>query len=159
MSNLTITEDVFFVNEIKVSYRDPVKSSNRPKIADSEHSSQILKKWFELNNIDLEYKEYFIMMLLDRSLRVKGIHKISEGGICGTIADPTVIWGTATKSCAKNVIFCHNHPSGNINPSQQDLQLTKRLAKSGDLLDIKVVDHIILTHDNGYYSFSDNGLI
>jgi DNA repair protein RadC len=76
----------------------------------------------------------------------------------GTVADPRLIFMTALKVAACNLILCHNHPSGNLKPSEADIELTRKIVDAGRLLDIRVLDHVIVTAE-GYYSFSDEGLI
>ena len=82
---------------------------------------------------------------------------ISVGGTVGTIADPKVIFVSARKCNAASVILVHNHPSGNLKPSQAGIELTKKLRSAGQLLDLPVIEHIILTKE-GYLSFADEGL-
>ena len=97
-------------------------------------------------------------MLLNRANRVIGISDISSGGVAGTVADPKVIFVIALKANASSIILTHNHPSGNLNLSQQDISLTNRLKQAGEFLQIDVLDHMIITRD-GYYSFADQGLM
>ncbi|QCR24634.1 hypothetical protein C1N53_21265 [Pontibacter sp. SGAir0037] len=97
-------------------------------------------------------------MLLNRANRVLGIYETSTGGVAGTVADPKLIFVTALKACSSSILLCHNHPSGNLTPSAADLQLTKKMKQGGELLDIVVLDHIILTSE-GYYSMADKGVL
>ena len=97
-------------------------------------------------------------MLLNRANRVLGIIEISTGGISGTVADPKLVFTAALKSAASSIVLAHNHPSGNLSPSQADINLTRKLKSAGESLDIAVVDHIILTSES-YFSFADEGLI
>ena len=97
-------------------------------------------------------------MLLNRTNRVLGMVDISLGGIAGTIADPKVIFAAAIKSNACGIILVHNHPSGNLKPSHQDLDLTRKIKAGGQILDIGVMDHLIIT-SKGYLSFTDEGMI
>ena len=83
---------------------------------------------------------------------------ISLGGTAGTIADPKIIFAAAIKSNACGIILLHNHPSGNLKPSQQDLDLTRKIKAGGQILDIGVMDHLIITSE-GYFSFVDEGLM
>ena len=99
-----------------------------------------------------------IERLMNRANRALGIAQVSHGGISGTVADPKVIFQHALKANASSVILLHNHPSGNTQPSEADIHLTKKLVEGGKLLDIAVLDHLIVTID-GYYSFADEGLI
>lgn len=87
-----------------------------------------------------------------------GVFQVSTGGMCGTIADPRVIFAAALKACATSIILAHNHPSGNLQPSQSDIDLTNKLKAAGKLLDIEVLDHIILAEDT-YLSFADEGIM
>jgi len=97
-------------------------------------------------------------MLLNRAYKVLGIVPISRGGIGGTVVDLKLIFGTAFKAGASNIILAHNHPSGNLLPSNQDLALTKKIVAAGNIVDIKIIEHLIITNE-GYYSFSDEGLL
>jgi DNA repair protein RadC len=83
---------------------------------------------------------------------------MSEGGLTGTIADPRRIFNAAISADATSVILCHNHPSGNTNPSSTDIELTKRMISAGKVLEIAVLDHLILG-ENKYYSFADEGMM
>ena len=76
----------------------------------------------------------------------------------GTVADPKLIFAAALKACASSIILAHNHPSGNLKPSQSDIDLTRKLKDGGKLLEIQMLDHIIVTTE-GYYSFADEGLV
>lgn len=100
--------------------------------------------------------EEFWVIYLNRANHVTRISQISEGGIASTVADPRKIFKIAVDSLSSSMILCHNHPSGNLQPSESDRQLTKRLIKAGDLMDIRVLDHLIVSY-SGYYSFADEG--
>jgi DNA repair protein RadC len=106
---------------------------------------------------DLNHEEFWIL-LLNRANHVKSKHLISKGGQSGTIADPKIIFKTALEQNAAYIILAHNHPSGNLKPSTEDIRLTKKLVEGGKMMDLLVVDHLIIT-DKGYYSFADEGLI
>jgi len=107
--------------------------------------------------------EEFKILLLNRANRVIGCYEVSSGGTCGTVADPKVIFAVALKCCATSIILAHNHPSGNLKPSQADILLSQKLKAGGRLLEIEVLDHIILSpeinSDKPYYSFADEGLM
>jgi DNA repair protein RadC len=107
---------------------------------------------------DLEYRESFAILLLNRANRVLGIANISSGGLSGTVADPKVIFQQALKANASSIILLHNHPSGNTQPSEADITLTRKMKECGKFLDLPVLDHLIVTTD-GYYSFAYEGLI
>lgn len=107
--------------------------------------------------LDLKHEEFWII-LLNRRNQVISKHQISSGGVSGTVADPKIIFKKALEELASAVILIHNHPSGNPKPSDCDIRLTKKIKQSGDLLEIPIIDHLIIT-DSGYTSLSDEGLI
>lgn len=123
----------------------------KPKIVTSQDAYKCLKGTME----DLDH-EVFKIILLNRGNRVMKIEVISIGGVSGTVVDPKVIFKKALEVQASSIILSHNHPSGNLTPSQADLSVTKRLIQAGDTMDIKVLDHIIIS-EKGYYSFADEG--
>ncbi|MBK6978785.1 MAG: DNA repair protein RadC [Cytophagaceae bacterium] len=107
--------------------------------------------------LDLDHEQFW-MILLKRNLEIlKTIH-ISTGGIAGTVADPKIILRHVIENLANGFIISHNHPSGNLKPSDADIRLTRRLKELADLLEVTLIDHIIFS-DNGYYSFGDEGLL
>lgn len=106
---------------------------------------------------DLPHEEFWLICL-NRNNRFIAKHKISSGGITGTIADTKMIFNVALKELACGIILCHNHPSGNLQPSEQDKQLTKKIVEAAKLLEIDVLDHIIIAHQQ-YYSFTDMGIM
>ena len=107
--------------------------------------------------VDLNHEEFWII-LLGRSSKILGKELISKGGLAGTVADPKIIFHTALQHQASGIILVHNHPSGNLKPSHQDVNLTKNLVAAGKMLDIQIFDHLIIT-DSAYYSFGDEGLL
>ncbi|RYY07566.1 MAG: JAB domain-containing protein [Sphingobacteriaceae bacterium] len=123
------------------------------KISSSKDVFNLMHRYFA----DLNHEEFWII-LLNRANKVLSRHLISKGGQAGTVADPKIIFQTALENHAASVILAHNHPSGNLKPSQADLDLTKKLRQAGVLLDITVPDHLIFT-DSGYYSFADEGVM
>jgi DNA repair protein RadC len=104
---------------------------------------------------DLNEEEFHIL-LLNKANKVIGKEVISTGGRSGTVADPRVIFKTALLSNATGIIIAHNHPSGNLSPSSDDISLTKKMKEAGNFMEIKLLDHLIIT-DKGYYSFADEG--
>ncbi len=104
---------------------------------------------------DLNHEEFWIL-LLNRANKVIGKQRIGVGGFTGTVADPRLIFKTALESSAVAIILGHNHPSGNLKPSPEDLALTKKLSEAGKFLDIHILDHLIIG-ETGYYSFADEG--
>ncbi|MBC8054237.1 MAG: DNA repair protein RadC [Sphingobacteriaceae bacterium] len=106
---------------------------------------------------DLNHEELWIV-LLNRANNVQSQHLISKGGQAGTVADPKIIFQAALENHAASIILSHNHPSGNLKPSQADINLTRKLRDAGQLLDISVLDHVIFTNTS-YFSFADEGMI
>ncbi len=106
---------------------------------------------------DLNYEKFWVM-LLDQANKVIRIVEVSEGGITGTIADPKKIFKVALEGNACNIILCHNHPSGQLKPSEADIKITEKLKRSGEIIDIKVLDHLIIGID-GFFSFADEGIL
>lgn len=156
MEKLQSQISLFQVAEINVSYKPKFKSSERPKVNSSKEVYEVLYNNWDMSRIELQ--EQFKILLLNRANRVLGIYEVSTGGTSGTVADPKLIFSTALKSCAASIILSHNHPSGNLKPSQADINLTKKIKAGGELLDIAVLDHVIVTPE-GYYSFADEGLL
>lgn len=144
------------VSEIQIVYNPKVKPSQRPKITGSKDTFEILSRAWDADKLQLI--EQFKVMLLNRANKVLGIVDISTGGITGTVVDPKIVFAVALKACATGIILAHNHPSGNLTPSQNDLNLTRKIKEGGKMLEIETTDHIILTSE-GYYSFADDGLI
>ncbi len=105
----------------------------------------------------LKHEEFWIM-IMNRANHLIGLHRVSSGGVSGTVVDSKLVFLKLLQFSASSVIFAHNHPSGNLKPSQADIKLTEKLRKAGDFLDIVVLDHLILS-DEHYFSFADEGLI
>jgi len=106
---------------------------------------------------DLNHEEFWIIVL-NRANKITSSHLVSKGGQAGTIADPKIIFNMALENHAASLILAHNHPSGNLKPSQADLELTQKLRSAGKILDIPVLDHLIIT-DQGFLSFADEGIL
>jgi DNA repair protein RadC len=144
------------VSEIQLSYSLRIKPSQLPKITHSRDAYQILKNSWDFNKIELV--EQFKVMLLNRANKVLGICEVSSGGTASTVADPKIIFGVALKGMASGIIVSHNHPSGNLKPSQADIDLTRKLKEAGKFLELQLLDHVIISSE-GFYSFTDEGLI
>lgn len=106
---------------------------------------------------DKEHEEFYALML-SRANKIKSIELISKGGVSGTLADGKIIFKRALEQTASSIILCHNHPSGNLKPSQSDIDLTKKLIEFGKFIDLHVLDHLIITNQ-GFYSFAEHGLM
>ena len=120
-------------------------------------NSQVAYECFYAHLSDLNHEQFWIM-LLNNANKVIKLEKIGVGGMTGTTADPKKIFKCALENNAASVMLCHNHPSGNVVPSNADKQITNNLVKAGQFLEIKILDHIIIGNDN-YFSFADEGLL
>jgi DNA repair protein RadC len=150
----TNQKQIYDVAEIQLTYRTDVKPSMRPKISGSRDAYNVLlANW---DDSKIEFIEQFKAMLLNRANKVLGIFEVSSGSSTGTVADPKLIFAAALKANACGIILAHNHPSGNLNPSQADIDLTRKMKEGGKLLEIQLLDHLIMTLE-GYYSFADEG--
>jgi DNA repair protein RadC len=129
------------------------ESAEKPKIRSSNDAYEVLRPYLS----DLSHEEFWII-LLNRANEVIKCEKVSSGGVSGTVADPKIIFKYALENLASAIILSHNHPSGNLNPSQADKDLTKKLKAAGNNLDIPVLDHLIFT-DKTYFSFADEGIL
>jgi DNA repair protein RadC len=123
------------------------------KITSSESAEKFIRQFY---GDDLEIFESFFILLLNRANETIGYAKISQGGIVGTVVDKKILLKYVVESLASGIILAHNHPSGNTNPSQADLNITKDLQQLCKLVDSEILDHVILTADS-FYSFADNG--
>ncbi|MCU0363577.1 MAG: DNA repair protein RadC [Bacteroidales bacterium] len=132
----------------------------RRKLAESPEAVQIkcsrdVAEIFQPLLSDLPHEEFWILFL-NRSNRVINRMKLSQGGVSGTVTDVRMVMKKAIEYLASGIIVCHNHPSGNLNPSESDSKITQKIKDAGNLMDIQLLDHIIIS-DKEYYSFADNG--
>lgn len=121
------------------------------------HNSKDAFEYFYMRMSDLGHEQFWIMLLNPANKVIKMV-RISIGGVNGTSADPKRIFKEALDNQASAIMLCHNHPSGNVEPSAADKALTKNIVNGGKLLEIKILDHIIIGIDN-YFSFADSGMI
>lgn len=133
--------------------RKELEPEEKPKIGGSIDAYELLKS----DLLDIPHEEFWVI-LLNRANRVVKKYQISQGGVAGTVADPKIIFKVALEELASGIILAHNHPSGNLTASQADVDLTKKLAAGGRLLEIQVLDHLIIAGQK-YFSFADEGLI
>ncbi len=126
---------------------------DRPSIATSATAYELIRPKL----VELPHEEFWLL-LLDRGNRLIEPAAVSKGGLHGTVADPKVIFKMALDRRASSIVLCHNHPSGQLRPSQEDIQLTRKLVDGAKLLDISIHDHLIVGGE-GYYSFADNGML
>ena len=125
----------------------------RAKITVSNDIYKYLKNRLE----DKNYEEFWILTL-NRANKVISEYKVGEGGVSATVADPKKILRKALEDNASGLVLCHNHPSGNLKPSSQDIALTNKIKQACSYLDLTLLDHIIIGHGS-YYSFADEGVL
>ena len=145
------------VDEIKISYKEKNKNLTPIVIKKSSQAAQQLYKYWDKDTIALH--ESFKVVLLNNSNTVKGVYELSRGGIAGTLVDLRLLFAVALKTLSTGLILCHNHPSGSLKPSKADLDLTQKIVKAASFLDIKILDHLILSPNGNYYSFADNNIL
>lgn len=150
------TSKQYIVAEIELVYKAPEQFQSRPTVSNSRDAYSLLLEDWDKDRIG--FIEQFKILLLNRTGRVIAIYNISTGGTTSTVVDPKLVMVAALKANTSSIILAHNHPSGNLKPSHSDDVLTRKLRLAGELLDIKVADHLIMTAD-GFLSFSDEGLL
>jgi DNA repair protein RadC len=145
-----------------ITIMSALELGRRRKEADFEKRNQITCAkdaylCLQAELMDLPYEEFWILLLNKANQVIKKV-QISRGGIAGTVADVRLIMKSGIEHLASSMILVHNHPSGNLKPSQEDLLLTKKVKQAGELMDITVLDHLIFT-DKGFFSFADNEML
>jgi DNA repair protein RadC len=152
----TTAQNWQIVSEIELVYKSKIKASERPQIKSSKEAYNLLQSTWDQGKI--EYCEQFKTLFLNHSLKVLGLYEMSSGGITGTVVDLRMIFSAALKASATSIMIAHNHPSGSTRPSEADKYLTQKIRQAGELLDIKLMDHLIITPES-YYSFTDDGAL
>ena len=146
---------MYTVKEVNLSYpRQHLVNSK--KVSCSSNSYEVLR---EVWDDDLDVRESFWVLYLNNANQIKCAYQLSKGGITGTVADVRMIFSVALKTLSTSLVLAHNHPSGNLKPSHSDRVLTNKMRESGQLLDIVVLDHLILSPNDSYLSFADEGLL
>ena len=141
------------LNEVQARYR-PTNVS-RFKVSNSaDVNSQIRDLW----PVDIEHREAMVSVYLNRANNIVGYSIISIGSISGAICDVKMVFQHGLLCNASAVILVHNHPSGNLKPSTADIDITKKIIKAGSIIEIRVLDHLIITKE-GYCSLADEGLM
>ena len=148
--------EFFNVAEVQLSYKPHFRAQERPKITSSKQAYQIMIDNWDLNLIN--YIEQAKMILLNRNNKVLGIVNLSKGGSASTVMDTRVVFAIALKSTATSIILAHNHPSGNLRPSSDDIRITNKLKEAASLLDIELHDHLIVS-ENNYLSMAEEAYI
>ncbi|MFK7954346.1 MAG: DNA repair protein RadC [Ekhidna sp.] len=145
---------ISIVSALEIGRRRKKQEPNKKiKIQSSKSVYNLLKG----DLMDLNHEEFWLLFL-KRNNEVIRKEMISKGGFSGTFVDTKIIFKRALEESASGIVLTHNHPSGNLKPSQQDLNLTKRIKDAGKALDISVLDHLIITNES-FFSFADNDLI
>ena len=140
------------LNEIQVSYSTP--QTTKPQIKSSLQVYEMVKKHWNPDHLELH--EEFKVIFLNKGNRVLGIYDLTKGGISQCTVDVRLIFSIALKVNSSGIMLVHNHPSGNLTPSAPDTAITKNIREIGVLMNIKLLDHLIITKEN-YYSFADHG--
>lgn len=145
-------EELFNIAEVKLSYSCKVRKADRHTLRDSRSAYELMKKIHPKDT--LEFEEQMYMLVMNNAAEVIGVKHLSTGGLTGTVVDVGTVLTTALLSRAKNIMLWHNHPSGQLRPSGADITITRKVAEACKLLDIKLLDHIIITPES-YYSMAD----
>ncbi|MFH2143029.1 MAG: JAB domain-containing protein [Bacteroidota bacterium] len=141
--------------KVRIVYSKKQLPKDRKKIVSLKDAYEMLK---EIWSKQIDIREEMVILLLDRSNMLLGYQILSMGGITGTVADLRLLYSAALNALATGIIMSHNHPSGNLSPSEQDINLTKKIKEAGLVMDINLLDHLIITTDS-YYSFADEGML
>lgn len=144
------------VSEIELYYKSKIKYSNTIKINSSKDAADLFNQYWDQSKI--EFVEQFKVLLLNRANKAIGMLTISSGTTTATVVDVKLIFVSAIKCNACGIIVAHNHPSGELKPSQADLKLTRKVSEAGKLLDLPILDHLIISRE-GHYSFADDGVL
>ena len=152
MHNIIVSE---FSTEYKLKAVRNESFDLNKVLTSPNHSELILRSLYE-DSITI-YESFFVLFL-DNSLRIKGFMKVSHGGLTQTSVDTRIIFNAALNCLATGIIISHNHPSGRLEPSKADINITERIKKGCEILDITLIDHIIITEAD-YYSFADNQIL
>lgn len=141
------------LSEVTISYKPPVRVGKQEYIKSSTQAEGVLR---QIWSGDLEYREEMYVVMLNRANKVIGYNKISIGGTGGTFVDVKILFQLLLKTNSQSFILSHNHPSGKLSPSKQDIRLTKKVKEASDFLEINFLDHIIMTGVTSY-SMADEG--
>jgi DNA repair protein RadC len=140
----------------KINVKVSVTKGDRVQITSPDKMVEVMRSIFDADTI--LWTEEMVMVCLNRANEVIGYYKISSGGFSGTVVDPKVVMTIALQSAASSIILAHNHPSGNLKPSDGDKRITEKLKSACSFLDVSLLDHLIIT-DSSYFSFQENGYL
>jgi DNA repair protein RadC len=150
-------QENFIIQEMEVVYLPTKIQSDKEAILNSKEAYKLLKNLFNPNTVS--FQEECLVLYLNHASKLLGAQKLSKGGINATVVDIRIILATALKSLSTGIILAHNHPSGKLVPSEADKKITKQLSEASNLMDIKLIDHLIIGPEDGYYSFVDEGML
>lgn len=151
----TLIERINIACEISTQYVTKIKPSKRPKIVRSTDLVEVLRPVF---GNDMDFREVFVVVYLSKANQILGIHRMFTGACDGVVYDNKMIFKGAFDLLASAIIIAHNHPSGNLKASQQDIVMAEKLSKQCTIMDMKLLDSLVLTSE-GHYSFMDEGLL
>ena len=146
----------FKAAEVELVYHTKQDLRTVPKINSSDEAAQILHNIWNPDTIEMQ--EEGKVLLLNRCSRILGVYSAFKGGTTGCVIDIKLVFAAALKANASGIIFAHNHPSGNKNPSNADNKLTQKIHDAAKVLDIEFLDHLIITK-HGHFSFADEGIM
>lgn len=144
-----------YMKQVKITLQKTNNAINM-EIKDSRDSADAFRQIFPADMIDVH--EQFCCIFMDQKGCTKGWFLASQGGINYSVVDVRTIFAAALNCLATSILICHNHPSGQLNPSKEDIAMTKKIKEAGEILQIRLMDHIVLT-ETGYTSFNDEGLL
>lgn len=139
----------------RLVYNRRIKPEDLPQIGSSRDAESVFRKIFKS---EMDVREMMVVLYLNRQNSVVAYYVVSRGGIHATLVDIRLILAGAVSCLCSSIILCHNHPSGTLKPSQADLDMTKKVITACSSMEIKLLDHLIITSES-YMSFADNGLI
>lgn len=145
------------VEEITVKYSPSIKNNEPIFIKSSQDCYTHLRPFFCSDT--LEVQEQFLVMYLNHRKKVIGVYRLSKGGITVTVADIRLVLSVALKTLATSIVISHNHPSGNPNPSMADIKVTMKFKQACEIMEIELIDHLVVTQGEEFYSFKDNGIM
>jgi DNA repair protein RadC len=156
MENTNINLNVNNITEIEISYKNPVHPADRPVLNQPKLTADLLRQYWNKNTIG--YRKEMKLLLLNPGCQLLGIFTLSIGGTGDCLIDKRLLFAVALKGAATRIILAQNHISTDEKPSNSDTIITRGIEKAAELLDIKLLDHVILT-ETGYYSFAEEGLL
>ena len=140
----------------KIKIKVTLTPGEKIKISNSQDAHNILSKLFSEDTV--AWTEEVILLAVNKANEVYGWYRLSQGGTTGTVLDPKVVFSILLNAGASGFIVSHNHPSGNLKPSQEDISITKKLFNAGEFLDITLLDHVIISPNGNYLSMADENL-